>query len=97
MRGRNFSSETMYSDCPFGVHQFWIYESPNMPDLKSMMESCPVTIGILPSSLFISERGWREMICSLNFSRDIIINTTSGGSYDFEELCEKLPKITDIR
>ena len=64
----SFSSEMMYSEAPFGVHQYWSNLSPGAPRLRKMFESCPEMLSILPAEILAERPEWREMVCSLNLS-----------------------------
>jgi hypothetical protein len=85
VEGKTFSSEMLYSDQPFGVHQFWTNLSPTEPKMKTMMESCPEMLGTLPSSH--ANGDWKDLACSLNISRESITTAISGGSFNYEEHC----------
>lgn len=82
-----FSSEMMFSDRPFGVHKFWGFHSPDEPRMIQIMKQCPEMIGILPLRVVSGDRAWEKLICSLNITRDIIENATSGGSFDYVKFC----------
>jgi hypothetical protein len=60
----NFSSETMYSEEPFGVHQYWPHLDPTSPKLHTMFQHCPEMWGILPPELAAQPK-WRNLVCTM--------------------------------
>jgi len=82
----NFSAEMWFSEeSPFGTHQFWSCLPPEAPQMKSMIESCPEALGILPADLLSDER-WTNMACALNVSRKSF-NPAVDITFDFRQIC----------
>ena len=84
---KNFSSEIMFSDRPFGVHKFWVFHSPVKPRMRKMMNTCPEMLGILPWRVVSDDSAWKKLVCSLNITRDIIQKATSGGTFNYARFC----------
>ena len=61
---RIFSSEMLYSELSFGVHQYWRNLDPSSPRLATMFETCPEMWSILPVELLLEQERWRHMACS---------------------------------
>ena len=80
-----FSVESIFAEKPFGVHKFWPWLAPDAPEMKPLIESCPEILGILPPEK-LSEPLWKDLVCSLNISRDKFDVATTI-SFDFREVC----------
>jgi hypothetical protein len=61
-----FSSETIPSENPFGLHKFWPWLQPHAPEVRTSLENCPEALGIFPPELLDSHSGWHDLICSLD-------------------------------
>ena len=81
-RAMKFSSEMIYSDMTFGVHQYWTNLSPSSPQMRAMFDNCPEMWGIFPTSL-VERQDWRAFICATNFSGMQPTDVT----FDFHNAC----------
>lgn len=61
-----FSSEMIYSEAPFGVHQYWASLTPTSPRLRKMFANCPEMWDILPLDVLISRPDWKHLVCSMD-------------------------------
>jgi len=81
-----FSSEMMYSEAPFGTHQYWSNLDPMSPRLWTMFDNCPEMWGILNVNIFALRPVWKKAVCQMNVTRsDLVpgVNVT----FDFAEMC----------
>jgi hypothetical protein len=68
---QDFSSETMYSKRPFGVHKFWLYLDPKNPQLWEMLHTCPEAWNIVPHDILAIPE-WKNVLCSTEGLQDVV-------------------------
>ena len=44
--GMRFSSESIHSNKPFGIHKYWVSLPPYLPKTRKLLEDCPESLGI---------------------------------------------------
>ena len=85
--GMNFSSEMIYSDRTFGVHQYWSNLSPASPHMRAMFDNCPEMWGIFPPGL-LEREDWRTFVCATN-TTDVILDPQRNVTFDFHDACNR--------
>lgn len=81
-----FSSEMIYSEAPFGTHQYWANLDPMSPKLWEMFDSCPEMWGILNVKIFELRPAWKDMVCQINATRsDFVLGVNI--TFDFAQMC----------
>jgi hypothetical protein len=83
---RNFSSETLPSESPFGLHKFWTWLQPHTPEVRRSLENCPEALGIFPPELLDSHSGWHDLICSLDVAWESFDQRTNI-TFDYNAQC----------
>lgn len=78
-----FSSETFYSNAPFGVHQYWENLSPESSQLRNMFTNCPEMLSIMPKDLVTEQPEWGKLVDDLNH---ITTGTPFGSNRDDRSL-----------
>lgn len=81
----HFSSESIFSERPFGVHKYWISLPPGAPEMIKLLENCPENLGMFPSE-YLAYPSWRGMVCALNVTRKAFDQRTNI-TFDFETSC----------
>jgi len=82
----SFSSETIPSERPFGLHKFWPWLQPDTPEVRRSLENCPEALGIFPPELLDSHSGWHDLICSLDVAWESFDSRTNI-TFDYRSRC----------
>ena len=62
-----FCAETIMSEKPFALHQFWPHLHANTPDdAEAMLNNCPEGLGIMPLEVLLNDERWKQIVCGLN-------------------------------
>ena len=81
-----FSSEMMYSEAPFGTHQYWANLDPASPKLWMMFDNCPEMWGILDMGFVNMRPDWKALICQINVTRSAFVPGVNI-TFDFAQIC----------